>query len=236
MPLERLQKIIARSGHFSRRQAEELITKGKVIVDGKKVTTLGTKVDPARSRISAAGIKIAQVQALFYILFHKPRQCMVTMDDPEGRKTIYDYLPPQFSRLKPVGRLDYDTEGLLLLTNDGDLALKMTHPRFHMDRVYEVKVDPHPSERQLERMRKGVELDGRKTMPALIEIASVNPKTTWIQMTLKEGRNRQVRRMCEKVGLNVKALVRTRMGPFELKGIDYGKWKEIADLPRSLVG
>ena len=239
MPLERLQKIIARSGHYSRRHAEELIAQGKVIVDGKKITVLGTKVDADSSRITVGGKPVIAHPAYHYVLLHKPRRCMVTRDDPEGRKTVYDYLPRQYAMLKPVGRLDYDSEGLLLLTNDGALAQKLSHPKFHVCKTYEVKVQPHPTPRQIERLLHGVTLDdgqpqrgplsgpgsGRLARALSAEVVQENPKSVWLKIGLEEGRNRQIRRMCEKVGLTVRTLVRTSYGPFKLKNIPYGGWR-----------
>jgi 23S rRNA pseudouridine2605 synthase len=221
---ERLQKIIARSGKYSRRQAEQLILDGAVIVDGKKITTLGTKADAARNRITVKGKPVGNIQTFQYLLFHKPRKCVVTRSDPEERKTIYDFLPSIYHRLKPVGRLDYDSEGLLLLTNDGALIQKLTHPQYHLKKVYEIKVQPLPADRQLDRLREGLVLDGRRTLPATVEVFWQNPKSAWLRMTLREGRNRQIRRMCEKVGLTVKTLIRTEMGPFRLKGIALRQW------------
>lgn len=225
MSSERLQKVIARSGIYSRRQAEKLISEGAVTVDGKKISVLGTKVDPLHAKIYVKGKPIKPQGNFQYLLFHKPKKCVVTRSDPEGRKTVYDFLPKKFFKLKPAGRLDYESEGLILLTNDGRLAQKLTHPQFHLRKVYEVKVQSKPGLRQLERLRKGIMLDGRRTLPAKIEIIRENPKSSWIKMTLREGRNRQIRRMCEKVNLNVKTLIRTEIGPFRLTGIPYGKWR-----------
>lgn len=227
MSLIRLQKIIAASGSYSRRGAEELICQGKVRVNGQKITELGTKVNPATQDIRVRGEKINVPVCFISLLFHKPRECMVTRDDPEGRKTIYDFLPRQFKHLKPVGRLDYHSEGLLLLTNHGELAHRLAHPRFHLQKTYEVKVQPKPAARQLQRIEEGVWLDGRRTLPTQVKVISENPKSAWLEMILEEGRNRQIRRMCEKVGLTVKTLVRTTMGPFRLKGIQRGKYQLI---------
>ncbi|MBX7148078.1 rRNA pseudouridine synthase [bacterium] len=226
MPLERLQKVIANRGKHSRRQAEDLIKAGKVIVDGKKVTTMGVKIDSAHAEIVVLGKKLPPLESYIYLFFHKPRECMVTRSDPEGRKTIYDYLPKKYHKLKPVGRLDFESEGLLLLTNDGELSLKLTHPRYEGRKTYHVKVEGRPSEKQLDRLRKGVVIDDSKTQPVPTTIVEENPKSTWLEMVLSEGRNRQIRKMCEKVFLNVKTLVRVKMGPFKLTGIPYGKYKE----------
>lgn len=231
MPLERLQKVIARSGVLSRRQAEELIAQGKVIVNGKKITVLGTKVDANTARITVRGKPISSKVSFHYLLIHKPKKCMVTRHDPQERKTVYDLIPKKWQHLKPVGRLDHDSEGLLLLTNDGELAQKLAHPQYHIRKIYEIKVDSHPGPRQLERLRKGILLDGIRTQPAEVKLLRQNPKSTWLEIELQEGRNRQIRRMCEKVNLNVKTLIRKKYGPFKLSGIPYGKWKLLAKLP-----
>ncbi len=230
--MERIQKIIARSTGLSRRQAEDLVREGKVFVDGEKITTLGFKADPVVSKITVKGKVLQQAAQLQYLLFHKPKKCVVTRDDPENRKTIYDYLPPKMKSLKPVGRLDYDSEGLLLLTNDGDLAEKLTHPRHHLRKIYQVKVSPKPGPRQIQRLQQGLWLDGRRTLPARVETIEENPKSTWLRITLMEGRNRQIRRMCEAVGLTVKTLVRTSFGPLTLSGLAIGKWKLLKERPK----
>lgn len=229
--MERLQKIIARSSGLSRRQAEEAIAQGKVMLNGKKVTDMGVKADPTKDIISVRGKKISQQTRLQYLVLNKPRGCVVTRDDPEGRKTIYDYLPKVYHQLKPVGRLDYDSQGLVLLTNDGELAQKMTHPRFHVSKTYHVKVTLLPSERQLDRLREGVEIDGRRTQTAQIKIIDENPKSTWLEFVLEEGRNRQIRKMCEKVGLTVKTLIRVSMGSLSLQGLALRKWKLLSSTP-----
>jgi len=229
--MERLQKIIARASGLSRRQAEEAISQGKVFLNGKKVTELGTKADPRKDLLVVRGKKINQQPHFDYILFHKPRACVVTRSDPEGRKTIYDYLPKIYHHLKPVGRLDYDSQGLILLTNDGELAQKLTHPRFHLPKTYHVKVTPLPAFRQLERLREGVEIDGRRTKPAVVKVVDENPKSTWLEFVLEEGRNRQIRKMCEAVGLTVKTLIRVSMGPLSLSGIALRQWKILSGPP-----
>lgn len=227
MSLERLQKIIARSGIWSRREAEDLMRRGKVCVNGKKATLPGTKADSSLSRITVNGKPLWTPRHFDYLLFNKPRKCVVTRSDPEGRKTVYDFLPKKFHHLKPVGRLDYDSQGLLILTNDGALAQKLTHPRFDLEKIYEVKVSPKPGGRQIQRLERGVMIDGLRTRPSVVEVIRENPGSTWLKMTLHEGRNRQIRRMCEKVNLTVKTLVRTEIGPFKLKGLMPGKWKSI---------
>lgn len=225
--MERLQKVIARSGEYSRREAETLMQKGRVIVNGKRITVLGTKVDPQVDSISVNGRLLQKEVGLEYLLFHKPRNCLVTRKDPEGRSTIYDHLPKKWAHLKPVGRLDYDSQGLLLLTNDGALAQRLAHPRYHVNKSYEVKVTPQPGPRQIQRLQNGIFLDDRKTLPARVEILRHNDKSAWISMEIREGRNRQIRRMCEKVGLTVKALKRVCIGPLKLGGLPLGKTKEM---------
>lgn len=224
-PMERLQKVIAQSGVCSRRTAEQLISQGHVLVNGKKITTLGTKVSPEHDHIVVRGHGLEKSDRKTYVLYHKPRKCLVTKTDPEGRRTVYDLLPKRFHHLKTVGRLDFDTSGILILTNDGTWAHQVTHPRFHVEKVYEVKVMPRAKPRQIDRLTNGILLDGLRTHPADVKIIQENEKTTWLRMILQEGRNRQVRRMCEKVGLQVKTLVRTQFGPFKLRGIARGKWE-----------
>ncbi len=232
--MERIQKIIARSTGLSRREAEVLIQQGQVFVDGQKITQLGVKADAHSSRIVVKGKLIQKPHQYHYLLFHKPRHCVVTRNDPEGRTTIYDYIPRQFHHLKSVGRLDYDSEGLLLLTNDGELAHKLTHPRFHLKKIYEVKVTPKPVERQLERLRNGLVIDGQRTLPASVAVIVENPKSVWLKMELSEGRNRQIRKMCEKVGLTVKTLVRVAFGPLKITGLAPRQWKLLKSIPNLL--
>lgn len=232
---ERIQKIIANAGVCSRRKAEELIVEGKVIVNGKRITELGYAVEPNGAKISVSGKLIHVKPVAVTILFHKPRKTMVTKNDPEERKTIYDYIPKKYHHLNPVGRLDYDSEGLLILTNDGDLAQRLTHPKFHIAKTYEVKVHPHPTPDQMQKLRDGVYIDGRKTIPAHVVLQEDNPKSSWIKLVIKEGRNRQIRRMCERVGLTVKTLVRTKIGDLTVKGIPYGKWNLLEELPANFL-
>lgn len=226
MPEERLQKIIAKSGICSRRQAEELILLGKVLVNGKRVTEMGVKADPNKDKIKVKGKLINPHKDLMYLIYHKPKKCIVTKSDPEGRITIYDLLPKKYHHLNPVGRLDFNSEGLLLLTNDGDLAQKISHPRHKLNKIYQVKVQGQIKPHQLKKMKDGIIIDGKKTMPCDIEIFRENQNSTWFKIVLQEGRNRQIRKMCEAVGLTVKTLVRTHLGPLNLKGITYGNWLE----------
>jgi len=219
MPLERLQKIIAGAGIVSRRKAEQLITAGRVIVNGQPVTELGSKADPEIDHIRVDGKLLKGVERHVYLALNKPRGYVTTMSDPEGRPTITRPLTPFTSRVM-VGRLDYASEGLLLLTNDGDLAHKLMHASSHVPKTYVVKVAGQPKTEDIEKLRAGVKImekGGRRvqTGPALIRIVreADNP---WYEVTLVEGRNRQIRKMFEEVGHHVEKIRRVRYGPLEL--------------------
>lgn len=222
---ERLQKIIAAKGVFSRRAVERLIEERKIRVNDKVITVQGLKVDPFVDKIVIDGkLFVADAEPVtMAVLFNKPRHVMVTRSDPEGRRTVYDFLPTDLKPFKPVGRLDYNSQGALILTNDGDLILGLTHPRYHLDKVYEVKLSSHPDERQLIRLRQGVVMDGERTMPAKIDIVKKSVSSTLVRITLTEGKNRQIRRMCEAVGLTVKELRRISIGPIKLGSLRSGK-------------
>lgn len=227
---ERIQKFVASSGKYSRREVERLVVEGKVRVNGVVVTTLGFKVDPTRDHIEVRGHSIpqSQLQEKTYILMNKPRHVIVTRHDPEDRETIYDLLPKEHHNLKPVGRLDYLSQGALIVTNDGDLILKLTHPRYHLEKVYEVKVVPHPDEKQLNRLRQGIIIDGKRTLPAKIDILRTHDTSTRLRFTLIEGRNRQIRDMCQMVGLTVKEIFRIAIGPINLKNLRSGRFRKLS--------
>jgi pseudouridine synthase len=226
----RLQKILAQAGIASRRAAETLMTEGRVSVNGETVRELGTKADPARDDIRVDGRRIRAAERLRYILLNKPRGYVTTRSDPQRRPTVLDLLPGVREYVYPVGRLDYDTEGLLLLTNDGDLAAGLTHPRHGVERTYEARVAGMPDDRALERLRTGVPLDGRRTLPASVRLlnAGRSDREGILQMTIREGRNRQVRRMCEAVGHPVQRLTRTRVGPIADRRLKPGEWRELS--------
>jgi 23S rRNA pseudouridine2605 synthase len=231
---ERLQKIISAAGVASRRLAEELITQGRVAVNGKTVTTLGTKADPARDEIKVDGRRIREQKRKRYILLYKPRGYVTTRSDPEGRPTVMDLLKAVKEYVYPVGRLDYDTEGLLILTNDGDLAAHLTHPRHEVEKVYEARVKGIPEEKDLERLALGIVIDGRRTAPAKIRIPDRPAKTTasgaehtFVEIVLHEGRQRQVRRMFDSIGHPVVRLRRVRIGPIVDEQIPIGHWREL---------
>ena len=215
--MERLQKILSSAGIASRRAAEELIAQGRVAVNGVTVTTPGTKANPATDEIRVDGRRIKVAQTLRYLLVYKPRGVVTTRADPQKRRTIMELLGGIREYVYPVGRLDYDSEGLLLMTNDGDLAAALTHPRHEVEREYRVVVAGVPDERALGRLARGIVLDGRRTAPAAVRLIPPARRdatdSAVLLMTIREGRNRQVRRMCEAVGHPVQKLVRVRIGP-----------------------
>ncbi len=238
--LERLHVRIAHSGICSRRAAEKLILEARVEVNGEVITELGTKVGPDDEvRVDGNLIKEAK---LYTLLFHKPAGIVTTLSDPQGRPTIKKYLPDYGVQLKPVGRLDKDTDGLLLVTNDGDLALRVTHPRYGLEKEYQVIVDGYPDDKDFEKLRKGVYIEGGKTQPAKVEIGFTDDRkeTTSFRLTIHEGRKRQVRLMCEAIGHPVVKLTRIRLGPFVLKGLKPGECrlvgKQDLDKLRRMVG
>jgi 23S rRNA pseudouridine2605 synthase len=221
MPLERLQKIIAAAGVASRRKAEELISSGRVAVNGQTVTELGTKADPERDHIRVNGKLLHGPERHVYLLMNKPKGFVTTVSDPEGRPTVMSLLSGVKGRVYPVGRLDYASEGLLLLTNDGSLAQKLMKAASHVPKTYLVKISGKPDESDLAKLRSGVSIpsgDGKRrvrTAPAKIGIIkdAANP---WYEITLIEGRNRQIRRMFEQVGHHVEKIKRVRYGSLQL--------------------
>jgi 23S rRNA pseudouridine2605 synthase len=219
---ERLQKVLARHGVGSRRVCEELISAGRVTVNGQ-IAQLGRRVDPSRDRVTVDGAPIGVRPGLVYYLLNKPAGVVSTASDPQGRPVVTELVPAQ-TRVHPVGRLDADTEGLLLLTNDGELTFQLTHPRFGVEKEYLVVVEGAPKRGALRQLRQGVLLDDGPTAPA--RVALVAPNT--LRITIHEGRNRQVRRMCEAVGHPVLRLVRTRIGPLRVGGLAPGEWRQLA--------
>lgn len=229
--LRRLQKILASAGVASRRDAERMILEGRVRVNGEVVTELGAKADPERDVISVDGEKI-RLKKPVYILFHKPRGVVSTLEDPEGRPTLLDFLPELAVRVFPVGRLDYDATGLVLLTNDGDLANVIASPTNKVPKTYLVKVKGVPEEKALERLRKGVRLeDGYKTKPAKVEKSEVRmpgkptTKNTWLKFIIHEGKNKQIKRMCLMVRHPALRIHRVAIGPLKLGDLPEGVWR-----------
>ncbi len=233
---ERLQKFIAKSGITSRRKAEELILEGKVLVNGKRVTELGTKINPMRDRVKLDGT-LLEAEKPVYVLLHKPKGVITSASDPQGRPTVMDYVKEVSGRVYPVGRLDYGTEGLLLLTNDGDFANALMHPSHGVPKVYEVKAKGRIVDVLLEQLATGIELDGKMTAPASVVDYGFDGKTglTTLEITIHEGRNRQVRRMMEAIGAPVHNLKRIRYGGLSLQGVKRGAYRflskgEVEDL------
>ena len=226
--MERLQKILAQAGVASRRKCEELILSGQVEVNGEKVTTLGAKADPAADDIRVGGKPIKKESKLYYML-HKPKGVITSAKDPQGRKVVADYLPGVKERVYPVGRLDYDTEGLLLLTNDGEFANMLTHPSHHVPKTYHATVKGVPHGTALEKLAKGIQLEDGMTAPAEVDYHDVDPdsKQATISITIHEGRNRQVRRMFEAIGHPVTRLRRVKFGDLTLHGLPRGKFRPL---------
>ena len=226
---ERLQKVLAAVGLGSRRACEELIADGLVTVDGE-VAVLGRRVDPEVARIEVEGVPLSVRPGLVHYLLNKPAGVVTTAADPQGRTTVVSLVPPA-PRVFPVGRLDADSEGLLLLTNDGDLTHRLTHPSFGVEKEYLAEVEGTPSRGSLRRLREGVELDDGPTAPARVALVPPNA----LRLVIHEGRNRQVRRMCATVGHPVTRLVRIRIGPLADRSLGPGEWRALtADEVRAL--
>ena len=225
----RLQKVIAQAGVTSRRKAEALIVQGRVIVNGKKITTLGSTVDPTIDNVVVDGKPLRLHAPLRYILLHKPRGYVTTCQDDQRRPTVFNLFKQQSVRLFPVGRLDMNSEGALLLTNDGRLAHRLLHPRYGIPRTYLVRLEGIVSEDNLERLRSGVVLDDGKTLPAQVQVARRAEQSCWLRMTLREGRPRQIHRMLQRCGgHSVKRLQRVAMGPLTLSGLPPGAVRVLA--------
>ena len=218
---ERLQKVLARTGIGSRRVCEELIADGRVTVNGE-VAELGRRVDTERDHVEVDGVPISVREGLVYYLLNKPAGVVTTASDPQGRRTVIELVPAE-PRVFPVGRLDAETEGLLLLTNDGDLTHRLTHPSFGVEKEYLALVEGTPSPGALRRLREGIELDDGVTAPAR---ASLDPPSS-LTIVIHEGRNRQVRRMCDAIGHRVQRLVRVRIGPIADRHLRPGEWREL---------
>ena len=226
---QRLQKIIAHAGVASRRKAEELITLGRVVVNGEVVTELGTKADPKRDSIKVNGKQLASsIGPRVYLMLNKPRGYISSRSDPEGRSTVMSLLGRYRSRVYPLGRLDYASEGLLLFTNDGDFANHVLLAKSKIPKTYRVKVKGNPSEEELQKLRNGIRLDGRPTAPARIKRirSGENP---WFEVVLTEGRNQQIRRMFLRVGYLVEKIKRVKIGPLSLGMLPVGKHRLLTE-------
>lgn len=227
---ERLQKILAAAGVASRREAEKIITAGRVRVNGKVVTELGCKFDVSKVRISVDGKPIAQ-EAKAYYMFYKPRGVVTTMSDPQNRRSIADFVQNLPERVFPVGRLDFNTEGLLLLTNDGALAQALMHPSHEVNKTYLVKVPGIVPQEKLDQLRLGVKLEDGPTAPAIVNLRDYDHERgfTLFDITIHEGRNRQIRRMCDAIGFPVRDLKRIKLGPLQLSDLGRGKFRSLSE-------
>ncbi|MHA8111161.1 pseudouridine synthase [Lactobacillaceae bacterium Melli_B4] len=227
--VERLQKVMAKAGVASRRKSEAIIAAGRVKVNGQVVTELGTKVK-ASDDVQVDEVPISREQPVYYLLY-KPRQVISTVNDEKDRKTVMDYFPEVSERIYPVGRLDYDTAGLLLMTNDGDLDNRLTHPKYEINKVYVAKVTGMPTNEELKRLRLGVVIDGKKTAPAKTKVLETpnnyQVKNAVIQLTIHEGRNHEVKKMFEAIGHPVKKLNRVQYGFLTLGNLKPGEYRPL---------
>ncbi len=224
----RLQKFLAESGVASRRKSEELIEQGKVKVNGR-LAMIGDKVDPKKDTITVSGKKIVKTKTFTYVVLHKPRGFITTMNDEMDRKCVAELIKDVPGRVYPVGRLDRDSEGMLLFTNDGAFANAMTHPTKHVPKTYRVTVRPSISEDQITALTQGVIIDDRKTAPAEVRVVTKEEGRVVLEIILYEGRNRQIRKMCEEVGLEVARLKRTAIGSIKLGMLKQGAWRNLTE-------
>ena len=222
---ERLQKILSKAGHASRRHAEKLIAEGRVKVNGVVVKHLAFKADPRRDHIRVDGRPISKFESKVYLLLNKPRGCVTTLDDPLGRPTIRDFLHGEKKRVYPVGRLDFDSEGLLILTNDGELHHRLTHPRYGIPRTYLVKVRGIPDPGAMRRVRDGIVLEDGVTLPAKLHIVKRLKRNSWMRFIVYEGRNKLIKKMCDAISHPVIRLRRIRYGSLTLGGLKLGKYR-----------
>lgn len=224
----RLQKYLSQCAVASRRKAEELIEAGKVKVNGRPAK-LGDKVNPRKDTVTVSGKKVVFQKSHYYIMLHKPRGFITTMEDERGRKCVAQLVEDVGARVYPVGRLDKDSEGMLLMTNDGEFANALTHPSKHVSKTYRVTVRPDINDEQLLKLSEGIEIDGRVTAPVDVKILEKQEGRVVLEMILREGRNRQIRKMCEAVDLEVARLKRTAVGTVKLGMLAQGKWRELTD-------
>lgn len=219
----RLQKYMALCQVGSRRHNEKLIAQGRVTLNGVQVREQGVQVDPEKDQVRLDGKVLRPVQTKTYVLLYKPRGYLTTVDDPQGRPTVFDLLPEYKGKVIPVGRLDMDSQGLLVLSNDGDFAYRMTHPKFQVKKTYRVRVHGIIDDAAVDRLRQGVRLEDGLTSPAKVQVLKRGRGASQLEIVLKEGKNRQVRRMCEAVGYPVDVLTRTRIENLSLSGLNTGQ-------------
>jgi 23S rRNA pseudouridine2605 synthase len=232
MEPERLQKIIAHAGFASRREAEAMIREGRVTVNGRVVTELGTKADPGSDHVKVDGKLITHAEPHRYILLYKPKEVMTTVEDPQGRLTVIQLVRGIKERIYPVGRLDYHSEGLVLLTNDGELAFKVSHPTNGSVKTYHVKVRGIPDERMIDKLRRGITIEGKRTLPCDIERMHTTGRSddegnSWFEVKLREGRTQQIRKMYQAIGHPVAKLKRVAIGPISDPKLTAGVWREL---------
>ncbi|MDE6362278.1 MAG: rRNA pseudouridine synthase [Clostridia bacterium] len=228
--MERLNKYLASTGAASRRGADKLIEEGRVKVNGKVVKELGVSINEKNDTVMVDDKVVKPTNDYAYILFYKPKGCITTVSDEKGRKTIYDYLQDlNIPHLIPVGRLDYDTEGMLIMTNDGDMAYKLTHPSYEIPKTYLVKVEGEMPEHKLAQLRKGVIVDGEKTKRCKVKLLEYKDGESKLQVTITEGKNRQIRKMFEAVEREVKFLKRIAVGELRLGGLPRGGYRYLND-------
>jgi pseudouridine synthase len=228
MEKQRLQKVLAAGGVASRRRAEEMIRQGRVSVNGTVITQMGFRVDPRTDRICVDGVPIERPRRPVYVALNKPVGVISSTRDPQGRKTVVDLITGVSERIYPVGRLDADSEGLVLLTNDGELALRLMHPRYGVKKLYRVWVKSKPTRWALQALEEGVMLSDGRTAPARVTLGITDEIGTQLQIELSEGRNRQIRRMCEAVGYPVVRLRREKIGPLSLGSLRQGQWRHLS--------
>lgn len=226
----RLNKFLAQAGVASRRKADQAITDGLVVVNGKVVTELGLKVDPERDHVKYDGKRVEiPKRAFVYLAMNKPKNVMVTRSDPEGRPTVFEYMKRVPKNLFNIGRLDFETEGLLLFTDDGDLAYRLTHPKFAVPRTYHAKVKGVPDAKTIDKMRRGMVIDGVRVNPSEVRVARRADENSWLEITLTEGRNRQVRKMCAYSGFPVAKLRRVSFATIALGKLPIGAFRRLTD-------
>ena len=240
MAQERIQKILAKAGIASRREAERMVLAGRVLVNGRVIDTLGVKADPLKDAVKVDGKLLTGFEPKMTLLLNKPRGYLATVKDPKGRPTVMDLLKPLKWRIYPIGRLDFDAEGLLLLTNDGALANRLAHPKFSIPRTYLVKVGGVPEGKDLARLKKGVMLEDGRARVVSCSLLRQKEKNSWVQVIVTEGRNRLVKRMFSAIGHPVLKLKRIRFGPIHLGNLPFGQFRyltaeEIAKLRKLLI-
>jgi pseudouridine synthase len=223
--LLRLNKYLSMQGAASRREADRMIVEGRVQVNGGTVEDLGVKIDPAKDKVAVNGRAVKPGRELVHLALNKPAGYLVTKDDPEGRPTVMSLLPKCFEAVFPIGRLDLDSEGLLLLTNDGELAYRLTHPRFEVKKVYSVEVDGEVSDAEAAKLEGGVRVDGRRTAPAKVRVLNRNARRSLVLVEIHEGRKREVRQMMENVKHRVRALKRVEFAGLKLAPLPRGHWR-----------